>query len=660
MSWRSLVLKNMLRNPQRYLGYLLAATLAVTVFAMFTNFVDNPAVRDARIASTARELLVVFRVFVALFAIFFVFYFHAAMLRARSNELGLLLTLGVTPRQIGRLIFYESLLMGLTALVVGTGLGIGCAYFFQLAMLAILALPGTLPFAVPSTTLSVTGVFFGLLFLAEAGWISLRVTRRTPRVLLLGARTQQMPPRASWLLVLLGLLCIGAAYDMAIQFSRAIILNMIPIIGLTILGTYLLFSQCSVMLLRRLRRPGIPGMRLLILARLSHRMRDYARMLTVVTVLNAVVLTGLGTLYGGLRVFEAQAVHMGPFALQLFTNAAQPTALTPEQVQREIENQRFTLQAAAETTLVTGEALVGQHIVPVSIMSYSSFVRLQDVEREAHPDFAENASDAPALAGNAEGHIFTPTYTYGFSFEDSQLVVGDMTVGVRLDTGTTRVIDEWYDLPGNRPSTNVVVVTNALYAQLASSALLDARWQAYSYALPDWQQSAPVVAALRQQLPDAQQPLLADTVTDFEKGKQFISILLVADLFISALFFFAAGSAIYLKLYAQQEGDRRQLRALERIGFQRREAARLLNREFLLLFMLPIALAIIHSVVALLDLANLLDSNLLSVGQDPIVDGRAIILQAFIPVALLYFAGFLAYFWIARVSYLRRMRLSTV
>ncbi|MGZ6320720.1 MAG: FtsX-like permease family protein, partial [Ktedonobacterales bacterium] len=362
MDWRSLVTKNMLRNLRRYLRYMLAATLAVTVFAMFTNFVDSPAVCDAQIASTAREMLVIFRVLVALFAIFFVFFFHAALIRARNNEFGLLLTLGVAPRQIGRLIFYESLLLGLLALLAGIGLGIVCAYFFQFAMVAILALPVTVPFAVSTTTFVTTGIFFGIVFLLEAGWISLRVTRRTPRVLLLGARTQQQPPRASWLLVLLGLLCIVAAYDMALQFSHQILFNMVPIIGLTILGTYLLFSQVSVMLLKRLRRPGIPGMRLLILARLGHRMRDYARMLTVVTVLNAVVLTGLGTLYGGLRVFEVQAVHQVPFSVQLLTNAAQPTALTPAQVQQEIERRRFTLQAVANTAFVTGTIVQEQDI----------------------------------------------------------------------------------------------------------------------------------------------------------------------------------------------------------------------------------------------------------------------------------------------------------
>jgi hypothetical protein len=658
MNWRNLATKNMLRNLRRYLGYMLAATLAVMVFAMFTNFVDNPAVRDAPITATASQILVVFQVLVALFALFFVFYFHAALIRTRNKEFGLLLTLGVTPRQIGRLIFYESLLIGLLALLMGIGLGIVCAYFFQLAMLVILALPVTLPFAIPSTTFLTTGIFFGIVFVLEACWISQQVTRRTPRVLLLGTRTQQEPPETSWRSVLLGLFCIGAAYDMALQFSSSISFNMFPIIGLTIIGTYLLFSQCSVMLLKRLRQPGIPGMRLLLLARLSHRMHDYARMLTVVTVLNAVVLTSMGAIYGGLQVFETQAVHQVPFSLQLLTNAAHPTALTPAQVQQEIERQHFPLQAVANTSFVTGNVVQGQHTVPVSIMAFSSFVHLQEVERQAHPDFPENRNNTQPLTSDSEGYISTPDATYGFSFQQSQLVVGKRTVSLHLNTSTPRVINLWFGIADNVLTTNVVVVTDALYTRLANSAPLAQHWQVSSYVLPNWQQSTPVVHALRQQLPGSQQTLLTDTVTNFDSGKQFLSVMLFAAFFMSCLFFLAAGSAIYFKLFTQQEEDRRQFQALERIGFRRREAARLLNREFLLLFLLPISLAIVHSVVALLDLAKLMaymnHSNLF-----PKLGVTTVIMQAFVPVSLLYLALFMAYFWITRVSYLRRMQLTT-
>lgn len=650
MNWRNLVTKNMLRNLRRYLGYLLAATLAVTVFAMFTDFVDNPAVQHGQMPETASQLLIVFRVIVALFAIFFVFYFHAALVRARNKEFGLLLTLGVTPGQIGRLIFYESLLMALAALLVGIGLGIACSYFFLLAMEAILSLSTSLPFAVPASTFTTTGLFFGIVFLLEASWIALRVTRRTPRVLLLGARVQQKPPRASWLLVLLGLLCIGAAYDLALQFSIAILVTMVPIIALTIIGTYFLFSQISVMLLSRLRRPGIPGTRLLIVARLAHRMRDYARMLTVVTVLNAVVLTGMGAVFGVMQLTELQQTRVEPFALQLSVNAARPATLTPAQVQHEIARQHFTLQSVVDTPLVAGTASSGKQTRPVSVMSLTNFVHLQEIERQAHPDIAQNQNNAAALS-STQAHLYVPYPLSPPDVQHIQLTIGSATQTLQVDTGDTRVLNQWIGPDKtSRPSEVVVVISDQLYTQLASSAAPERRWQVYSYVLPDWRKSTTVVDALRKQLPAAQQSLLTDTATAYAGIEQLLSVTLFADFFVSCLFFLAAGSAIYFKLFAQQEEDQRQFHALERIGMQRHEAGRLLSREFLLLFFIPVALGIVHSTVALLDLANLFKdaSAALAIGK------------AFGIICLIYIACFALYFWISRVNYLRRMQLVAV
>ena len=50
MNWRSLVAREYASQPAPLWSYLLAATLAVTVFAMFTDFVDNPAVKQSHIS----------------------------------------------------------------------------------------------------------------------------------------------------------------------------------------------------------------------------------------------------------------------------------------------------------------------------------------------------------------------------------------------------------------------------------------------------------------------------------------------------------------------------------------------------------------------------------------------------------------------------------
>ena len=660
MEWRDIALKNTWRNLRRYLGYLLASVVAVTIFCMFALFIDNTAVQHGYMTQAAGELAVVCRVVVALFAIFFIFYFHAALMRMRNKEFGLLLTLGMTPRQVGWLIFNESLLLGVCALGIGCLLGIPASALFLWAMGLILALPSTLPFMLSANAFEVTLIFFGILFLVEAIIISLRVTGRTPKMLILGARIRQMPPRASLWRVLLGLLCIAVAYDLAVQFSFFILLTMIPIIALTIIGTYYLFSQVSILVLRYLRSRALDGKNLLVVARLSYRMRDYARMLTVVSTLSACVLTGMGAIFGVLQGVQASATSMDPFAIQWSINASHSSAITPEQIRQIIQGQHQSIRAETDTPFLVGQVVGHPHkinanigygsTIAVSIVSLSTFQHMRNVVLQAHPDLGGNFPPASHLALNETTLYFPPPNKIGLVFSSPQvkLQVGNKSFALMLNQHNGRILNR-VDAPQDvaQVPDMELVVNDALYTQLDAVAPINAHWHAYGYMLSDWQQSQGVVDTLRKQIPSSQQAFLTDTIASNAASEQLLSVMLFAGFFISCLFFLAAGCAIYFKLFNQQEEDRRQFHALVRIGMQRHEAGNVLSVELLLLFFVPVLIGIVHSVFAMLDLINLISFNIPNAAQS--------VLSAFGIICLLYGACFAVYYGVSLVSYKQRI-----
>ncbi len=78
------------------------------------------------------------------FTAFFLFYSMRAFLQARSKEFGILLHLGMEKRQINRLIFIETLLIGITSIGIGIILGFTFSKFFFMIVKEIVLLP-TLP-----------------------------------------------------------------------------------------------------------------------------------------------------------------------------------------------------------------------------------------------------------------------------------------------------------------------------------------------------------------------------------------------------------------------------------------------------------------------------------------------------------------------------------
>ena len=96
-----LVLRITYRSLRRYLGYILASAIAVATFSAFGLLAFHPAVNREALPDVVVQVLVLGQIGVALFAVFFVTFFHRLLLRLRGVELGLLLTLGMSPRQLG-------------------------------------------------------------------------------------------------------------------------------------------------------------------------------------------------------------------------------------------------------------------------------------------------------------------------------------------------------------------------------------------------------------------------------------------------------------------------------------------------------------------------------------------------------------------------------
>ncbi|WP_165423223.1 ABC transporter permease [Ktedonosporobacter rubrisoli] len=646
MEWHSLIIKNIRRNLRRYLGYLLASTVAILCFCMFIIFAANPEVAHGKAPSSARVLFTISQGIIAIFALFFIFYFHAALIRLRNKEFGLLLTLGVTRRQLGLMIFYESLFIGVLALVAGIGLGILASIPFTQAVSALLELPRSISFNLQPAALLTTLLLFGTIFLLDALLISLRVSLRTPRMLLLGARERQRPPRASWWKVLFGLLSLAAAYSMATMFSNLLIFNALPIIALTIIGTYFLFSQIFVMLLNALRRRSLAGIRLLTVSRLAYRMSDYSRMITTVTTLSAIVLVGMASVFGVQQSMAASMLKLTPFSLEYISGPGQTFPLSAQQVRATLSKHHFTLQEELATPVLTGLLTHQAKELPVTVLSLSQYRHLRGSLLQLYPAWGDNLDQASSLA-NGQAYFYAPPYVSDLSsVVDGKYITlktDKLLQSLTIETGHAMVFN--MDLPDL--SSFLVVINDTTYAQMDKVVAPNLHKQIYSFAVQEWRQMRPAVDELRSSLTGQQQAQFSEIYTPYNANMQTFSLTLFATFFVSLLFFLAVGISLYFKLFTQQEEDRRQFRALERVGIQQKEGQSVLTLELLLLFFIPVLIAIIHAIFAMIDLAHQLELQ----GWDatPIWGAFAIVCACYLGCIALFFLA-------AHINYYRQLK----
>ena len=209
----------MRKNGRLYIPYILTCTGMVAMHYIVRFLAYSPAMGTMPGSGFMREMLLFGSQVIAIFAAIFLFYTHSFLIRRRMKEFGLYNILGMGKRNIARILLWETLMV--TVLSLGAGLFIGAA-LSKLAELLMLNIMGgsvtyTLSVSIPGlvSTARVFVVIY-LLIMLHSLWL----LRRSSAISLLRSESAgEKPPRANWLLGLLGIALLAGAYWLAVSIQ---------------------------------------------------------------------------------------------------------------------------------------------------------------------------------------------------------------------------------------------------------------------------------------------------------------------------------------------------------------------------------------------------------------------------------------------------------
>ncbi len=264
-----LAARNVRRSFRDYGVYLLTLTFGVCLFYTFNSLEGQGAmVYLARVGNPIVEaiqtLMDVFSLFVAVVLACLILYANRFLLRRRKRELGTYLLLGLSPGRVSRLLFLETGLVGLVSLAAGLALGV----FASLGMSALtlsmfrLDVSGMLGLTFSPRAAGKTALYFCLIFLLVMVFSALQVARAKLIDLIQAERKnegwKERPASRTAGELVLGCLCLAAAYAILLCFGMAIAVAVPflrwPMLGLGSLGTFLIFRSLSGFVLSSARR----------------------------------------------------------------------------------------------------------------------------------------------------------------------------------------------------------------------------------------------------------------------------------------------------------------------------------------------------------------------------------------------------------------------
>lgn len=244
------------KNKRLYLPNLFSCIGMVMIFYIIASLADSPLVGDMGGGTTLCNILNFGRWVMGIFSALLLFYANGFLLRRRKREFGLYNILGMGKWNIGRILFWEYVIMVLISLAAGLGLGIGLAKLFELGLMHMVDSVITYDLTVSVTAMLQSVTIFGVIFVLLFFHALLQIHGSKPVELMHSEQTGEKPPKANWVLGILGAVLLAGAYFIAVSIQEPIdaIGWFFVAVIMVIAATYLLFISGSVVLCRFLQK----------------------------------------------------------------------------------------------------------------------------------------------------------------------------------------------------------------------------------------------------------------------------------------------------------------------------------------------------------------------------------------------------------------------
>lgn len=628
VTFRQFAFNNVLRNKRLYIAYFLSSLFTVMVFFTFANFAFHPELSGPDMRSDVLQGLSVAGGIIYVFSFFFILYSMSSFLQSRKKEFGILMIHGTSHRQIRLMVFLENMLIGFFATIIGIGLGLVFSKVILLIAENVLVLDDGLTFYFPLMAILITFVSFIVLFLFISFFVTFILRTNKLVTLIKGDKIGKSEPKFSIILVILAILLLGIGYVIALRVTGvAVAIALLPVALLVTIGTYLLFTQLSVFIIRKLKNNEKLFWRktnMLLFSDLSYRMKDNARTFFMVAIISTVAFSAIGTLFGMKSFLTKGVLEANPMSYSLSIDED----MSDEEVSDIVTHIEATLK---EKNIETKDVVASLHYFKQQEDEPAVLITTDTVYNKYAEVLGEkevSVSEDEVIPVDSSIRMITMPNT---EFELSSLT---------LDDGSTVNVD--YSKKGIAKRDIIpamveyYIVSETLFEQLGEPA--------YSNNYYEWQ----VVKGNQGDIIEAGGILSEEYETTFFAIDHVVYIIekvyspiMFVGLFIGIIFFVSSGSFLYFRLYTDLDEDKEKFTAINKIGLTEKEMTKVITRQTAILFFTPIIVAILHGAVALTALSNMFDYNL--------VKESVIVLSGFFVIQVIYFL-FVRYFYVKQIK----------
>lgn len=598
MNLRDFAKNNIIRDKETYISYWLSCMFTVFVFFIFSVNQFHPELNQG--PGAVATIMGSAQVIVVLFAIFFLGLSINSFLSRRKSMFGVLLMMGMSKKQLRRLIIIENMIIGFSAIIVGILLGLAFGHMLVLLIANIINL-SSISFYFPIKSIIVTIIAFSILFFLIAFFRSQVILKRPIYNLLDVNQNEYGSIRYSCflsitaiILILLGYALanihlinrlIPQGFDMLNTLQNSDILHIL-IGGLVTIGMFLFFTQFSKYFTDKVRRNEeyyLKDTRALWVSEIMYRLSSNSKTMFISALLLTVAfITTIGTI--ALNSTAADEVSKTtPFDISYFS--FQPN-------EKEEDNIEFINSNLSE-------AGISFKLNSVPILQKDNQGKEIIISQDDY-NSASNESEKIELTGNE-----VVSLSNGGSQEEISIT----------DNVTITIVDNRPNIFDSYRYRKVYVVNNELFNQLAQ--ILEHRQTSFLYHFSDTttNEQARQAATVNREilgsgLSEGNDFLLIQKIERVDLERYTYQVLTYIGIMLSVIFILAAGSLIYFRLLSNIRGSSSTYTNLNKIGLSIDKIQEVQRKQFTILFFAPLLFAIVNTIFAVNMLSYLLATSI--------------------------------------------------
>ena len=610
--------QNIRNNKSTYIPYMITCIFCIAMIYMMEFLRDCPTLDQAvRQADEVRMIVFTGEIVVEIFCIIFLIYSNSFLMKRRQKEIGLYNILGLERNHIGIVMFLETIITSIGSLAGGIAVGIIGSKLALLLLLKLLHIPSVLGFYI-----SVKGIFtclfmFGIVFLMILFLNLAKIHLSRPVELLRGNNIGEKEPAAKWLMALIGFICLGAGYYLAVTTEspiKAITIFLLAVI-LVMAGTYLLFTAGSIVILKFLRRGKSFYYRtgnFISISGMLYRMKQNAIGLASICILSTGVLLMISmtvSIYFGMNDIM---LNRYPYDVDMsVTSISEDECQTAiEAFEKAIADNKVPVEKSVEEIYLdivcskNGDQILikpantirnSDSVLVLSLLNQAEYERLTGIS--ANLNDGEIFAWYPSTVQKDSVTVDETEFTVKKWMDKNPLTCGEDAVS---DNAVLVVTDEDFKKFDEMRTEMYKGVSSAPAGEDLTLHLgLDitgSETDKIDFGTPVME----VVKDLKKNGGLSENSWITSGIRQQEYESYYADngSLLFIGIFLGSLFLMGTAMIIYYKQISEGYEDQKRFEIMQKVGLSRREVRSSVRRQILMVFFLPLLMAMLHITMA--------------------------------------------------------------